>query len=51
VYDAAKDGGGKAFADLPDTWVCPICGAPKSSYKPTVIHTVVGDKVVWVHEH
>lgn len=32
VYDAAKDGGGKAFEDLPDTWLCPVCGQPKGAY-------------------
>jgi rubredoxin len=24
---------GTAFADLPDDWVCPECGAPKSEFK------------------
>ena len=24
---------GTAFEDLPDDWVCPICGAPKSVFK------------------
>ena len=32
VYDAAAEGGGVAFADLPDSWKCPICGAAKSAY-------------------
>ena len=36
VYDPVKDGGGKAFADLPDSWICPVCGAPKSAYKASV---------------
>eukprot|EP00756_Hemistasia_phaeocysticola_P045870 Hpha_TRINITY_DN1962_c0_g1::TRINITY_DN1962_c0_g1_i1::g.30911::m.30911 len=44
VYDADRDGGGKAFADLPDTWRCPVCGAPKAAYVQT-------DGGVWVHEH
>lgn len=30
VYDEAREG--KAFADLPDTWVCPLCGADKASF-------------------
>eukprot|EP00658_Telonema_sp_P-2_P025920 TRINITY_DN20452_c0_g2_i4.p1 TRINITY_DN20452_c0_g2~~TRINITY_DN20452_c0_g2_i4.p1 ORF type:complete len:376 (-),score=48.90 TRINITY_DN20452_c0_g2_i4:43-1170(-) len=34
VYDPAKDGGGLPFDKLPDSWVCPVCGAPKSEYKP-----------------
>ena len=31
-YDEAKEG--VAFADLPDTWECPLCGAPKSAFEP-----------------
>lgn len=23
---------GTAFADLPDDWVCPVCGADKSNF-------------------
>ena len=23
---------GTAFEDLPDDWMCPICGAPKSDF-------------------
>ena len=46
VYDPAKDGGGKAFEDLPATWVCPVCGAPKSAYNKVM----VGGDVVWAHE-
>jgi pyruvate oxidase len=30
VYDDEKDG--KKFSDLPKEWVCPVCGAPKSSF-------------------
>jgi len=30
IYDEAKEG--KKFSDLPKEWVCPICGAPKSSF-------------------
>ena len=22
------------FEDLPDDWVCPMCGAPKSAFEP-----------------
>jgi rubredoxin len=25
---------GTAFADLPDNWVCPVCGADKESFSP-----------------
>lgn len=32
IYDAEKDGQGKAFEDLPNSWRCPICGAPKSQF-------------------
>ena len=35
VYD--PDNGvepGTAFADLPEDWVCPICGVGKDMFKP-----------------
>ncbi len=32
VYDDAKES--VPFAQLPDTWQCPWCGAPKSSFEP-----------------
>jgi len=32
VYDEAKED--VAFADLPDDWKCPLCGAPKSAFEP-----------------
>ena len=40
VYDPGQgdaDSGiapGTAFASLPDSWVCPICGAGKADFKP-----------------
>lgn len=40
IYDPATgdpDGkipAGTAFEDLPDTWVCPVCGADKSEFSP-----------------
>jgi rubredoxin len=40
IYDPAKgdpDHGvqaGTAFADLPDDWSCPDCGADKSMFEP-----------------
>jgi rubredoxin len=40
VYDPAKgdpDNGvepGTAFEDLPDDWVCPVCGAPTDEFRP-----------------
>ncbi len=30
IYDEAKEG--MKFNDLPKEWVCPVCGAPKSSF-------------------
>ena len=39
VYDPAegdKDGGvapGTAFEDLPDDWVCPVCGVGKDEFE------------------
>ena len=47
VYDAAKDGGGLPFEQLPDSWKCPVCGAPKSAYKKQVS---ASGEVVWAHE-
>jgi rubredoxin len=41
VYDPAQgdsDGGipaGTAFEDLPDDWVCPVCGAGKGDFEET----------------
>ncbi len=35
--DGDPDGGvppGTAFGDIPDTWVCPVCGAAKSEFVP-----------------
>ena len=25
---------GTAFADLPDEWICPMCGAPQQDFVP-----------------
>lgn len=33
AYDAAEDGDGLAFEDLPEDWACPICGMPKVAYQ------------------
>jgi rubredoxin len=41
VYDPAvgdPEGGiaaGTAFEDIPDTWVCPDCGATKADFEPS----------------
>lgn len=41
VYDEEKgdpDGGiapGTKFEDIPDSWVCPVCGASKSNFEET----------------
>jgi rubredoxin len=40
VYDPAEgdpDSGispGKPFADLPNDWICPVCGATKDCFGP-----------------
>jgi len=42
IYDPARgdpDNGyppGTSFAALPETWVCPECGAPKSEFEKIV---------------
>ncbi|CAE7556360.1 unnamed protein product [Symbiodinium natans] len=46
VYDPVKDGNGSAFEDLPDSWRCPLCGAPKSAYAKQLTET---GKALWVH--
>ena len=39
IYDPQAgdpDGGvepGTAFGDIPDTWVCPVCGVDKSQFE------------------
>jgi rubredoxin len=25
---------GTAFEDIPDDWVCPVCGVPKNQFEP-----------------
>lgn len=25
---------GTSFADIPEDWTCPVCGAPKSDFQP-----------------
>lgn len=40
IYDPAEgdeDGGipaGTPFEDIPDSWVCPVCGARKRDFEP-----------------
>ena len=37
IYDEAKEG--VKFADLPDDWKCPLCGAPKNLFEEVVEET------------
>ena len=37
IYDEAVEG--VKFADLPDDWKCPLCGAPKSLFEEVVEET------------
>lgn len=37
IYDEAKEG--VKFADLPDDWKCPLCGAPKKLFEEVVEET------------
>jgi rubredoxin len=48
VYDPVKDGNGTKFEDLPDTFVCPVCGSPKSAF---VKSTDTTGNEVWTHDH
>lgn len=43
IYDEERKG--VKFADLPDTWTCPTCGAPKSKFVPVV------EGQTWASEH
>ena len=31
IYDEAAEG--KPFAELPNSWTCPMCGVPKSMFQ------------------
>jgi pyruvate oxidase len=51
IYDEAVEG--VPFADVPDDWTCPQCGAPKSAFVPeglvggdADVETNVADKIV-----
>ncbi len=51
VYDEEQEG--VKFENLPETWTCPSCGAPKSAFVPEgiehadqTIDTTVADKIV-----
>ena len=33
VYDPSEHDG-VAFEDLPDDWLCPVCGASKEDFEP-----------------
>jgi pyruvate oxidase len=51
VYDEEQEG--VAFEELPETFACPVCGAPKSAFVPEVaarkesdVSTTVADKIV-----
>ncbi len=33
--DAPNAPAGTSFADLPEDWVCPVCGADKSQFSPS----------------
>jgi len=41
VYDPEADGEGKSFEELPNDWVCPICGSPKSAFVKDAVAILV----------
>ena len=49
VYDDAKEK--VPFAELPDTWKCPFCGAGKSDFKPEDIRPEIPKAPVQNMEH
>lgn len=51
VYNAATDDPAHQhtpFEQLPESWRCPVCGAPKSAYHKRV--DAVTGEAQWVHE-
>jgi rubredoxin len=51
VYNPAVDDPAKKntpFEQLPDSWTCPVCNAPKSSYSPQLMDD---GTTVWAHVH
>jgi pyruvate oxidase len=51
IYDEEKEG--KVFTDLPISWTCPVCGAPKTAFVPEGvskgdegIETNVAEKII-----
>ncbi len=46
VYDEEKEG--VKFADLPETWVCPLCKQPKSKFEPMAEEST---ELTWASEH
>ena len=51
VYNAATDDPAHQntpFEQLPESWRCPVCGAPKSAYQKRV--DAVTGEAQWVHE-
>ena len=52
VYDEAKEG--VPFQDLPETWVCPLCGAGKAAFRPEETEKALMaafDEKLWSHLH
>jgi len=41
IYDPDADGQGMAFEDLPDSFVCPVCGQPKNVFQPVGVDELV----------
>ncbi len=48
VYDEAKEN--TRFADLPDTWKCPLCGASKQDFGPEGVRAEVPEAAVQTPE-
>ena len=44
VYDPAENNN-VAFEDLPDDWVCPLCGVGKDQFEETFWKTLAGRTV------
>ena len=50
VYDPAENGGIK-FEDLPDDWVCPLCGVGKDMFEAQQPYNVTINPQAHYHQH
>ncbi|MFU8767218.1 MAG: rubredoxin, partial [Candidatus Methanoperedens sp.] len=49
IYDEEKEG--KKFRELPQSWICPICSAPKSAFEEIGREEKVVEKVEFTYHN